>query len=78
MILLLCLACGIVAVKAYTQTTPKQKSETKDTKTKVKPITTPSDKAHNILHPKRKISHGTKYKHKTPRGKTTTKVKKEN
>jgi hypothetical protein len=37
--------------------------------TKTKPVTTPADKVHNLVHPKKKISHGTKYKHKTPAGK---------
>ncbi|HEV8283838.1 MAG TPA: hypothetical protein VGQ09_05995 [Chitinophagaceae bacterium] len=33
--------------------------------TKTKPVTTPSDKVHNVVHPHHKISHGVKYKHKT-------------
>ena len=33
--------------------------------TKTKPITTPSDKVHNLAHPHHKISHGVKYKHKS-------------
>ncbi|TMI94116.1 MAG: hypothetical protein E6H06_09990 [Bacteroidetes bacterium] len=33
--------------------------------TKTKPVTTPSDKVHNVVHPHHKISHGEKYKHKT-------------
>ena len=37
--------------------------------TKTKPITTPSDKVHNVVHPKNKIDHGTKYKHKSVTGK---------
>lgn len=39
------------------------------TETKEKPITTPKDKVHNTIHPKNKVSHGTKYKHKTATGK---------
>ncbi len=42
--------------------------------TKVKPVTTPADKVHNVVHPKHKIQHGTKYKHKTATGKKTTTV----
>ena len=33
--------------------------------TKTKPVTTPSDKVHNVIHPHHKISHGVKYKHKS-------------
>ena len=33
--------------------------------TKAKPVTTTSDKVHNVTHPHHKISHGTKYKHKS-------------
>jgi hypothetical protein len=44
--------------------------------TKTKPITTPSDKVHNVLHPKKKIDHGTKYKHKSVTGKKTVTIKK--
>jgi hypothetical protein len=33
--------------------------------TKTKPVTTPSDKVHNVIHPHQKISHGAKYKHKS-------------
>lgn len=44
--------------------------------TKTKPVTTPTDKVHNVIHPHNKVSHGTKYKHKTATGKkTTTEVK---
>jgi len=32
--------------------------------TKIKPVTKPSDKVHNVIHPHNKISHGVKYKHK--------------
>jgi curli biogenesis system outer membrane secretion channel CsgG len=44
--------------------------------TKSKPITTPSDKVHNVIHPKNKVSHGTKFKHKTATGKKKTVVAK--
>ncbi|HMG67342.1 MAG TPA: hypothetical protein VK588_06635 [Chitinophagaceae bacterium] len=40
--------------------------------TKTKPLTTPSDKIHNMVHPGSKIQHGTKYKHKAVSGKKTT------
>ena len=44
--------------------------------TKTKPVTTPTDKVHNVTHPHQKVSHGTKYKSKTATGKkTTTEVK---
>jgi hypothetical protein len=39
--------------------------------TKTKPVTTTSDKVHNVIHPHKKISHGTKYKHKSASGKKT-------
>ena len=43
---------------------------------KTKPVTTPTDKVHNVTHPHQKVSHGTKYKSKTTTGKkTTTEVK---
>lgn len=54
---------GISAV-GMAQTTPK-KVETEDSKTKVKPKTTVKDKAHNVIHPKNKHSHGVKAKHKS-------------
>ena len=44
---------------------------------KTKPITTPSDKVHNVTHPHHKVSHGTKTKTETAGGKkhvTTTKT----
>ena len=46
--------------------------------TKTKPVTTPTDKVHNVIHPHNKVSHGTKYKHKTATGKKTTTVVKTN
>jgi hypothetical protein len=47
--------------------------------TKTKPVTTPTDKVHNVTHPHNKVSHGTKTKHKTAEGKkhvTTEKTSK--
>ena len=44
--------------------------------TKTKPVTTPTDKVHNVVHPHHKVSHGTKYKHKTATGKKTTTTEK--
>lgn len=44
--------------------------------TKTKPVTTPTDKVHNVTHPHHKDSHGTKHKTETATGKkTTTEVK---
>ena len=37
--------------------------------TKTKPVTTPTDKVHNVTHPHHKVSHGTKTKTKTATGK---------
>ena len=49
---------------------------TKAQDTKTKPVTTPTDKVHNVIHPHSKVSHGTKYKHKTATGKkSTTEIK---
>jgi hypothetical protein len=44
--------------------------------TKTKPVTTPSDKVHNVIHPHHKISHGVKYKHKTANDKKHVVTKK--
>jgi hypothetical protein len=44
--------------------------------TKTKPVTTPSDKVHNVIHPHNKISHGVKYKHKTANDKKHVVTKK--
>ena len=33
--------------------------------TKTKPVTTPSDKVHNVIDPHHESCHGEKYKHKT-------------
>jgi hypothetical protein len=71
-ILMLCVACALTLTTTYAQDQPKQdkqKTETGDTKTKVKPKTTVKDKAHNVIHPKNKRSHGTKAKVKTDAGK---------
>ena len=47
--------------------------------TKVKPVVTPADRAHNVVHPHNKVAHGNKYKHKTAAGrKHTVVVKKAN
>ena len=46
--------------------------------TKTKPVTTPSDKVHNVIHPHNKIAHGTKYKHKSASGKKTVSTVKKN
>ena len=70
-ILMLCVACSLTVGAAYAQVEPKQdkqKTETEDQKSKVKPNTTVKDKAHNVIHPKNKRSHGTKAKHKTDSG----------
>lgn len=69
----LALIAGI-SVLGMAQTTPK-KVETGDAKTKVKPNTTTRDKAHNILHPKHKQSHGVKAKHKSGDAKVKTEAK---
>jgi hypothetical protein len=39
--------------------------------TKSKPVTTPADKVHNVIHPHHKVSHGKKYVHKSASGKKT-------
>jgi hypothetical protein len=56
-------AATCVTVQAQ-KTPPKAKVETSQGKTKVKPNTTVGDKAHNVIHPKHKTSHGIKMKHK--------------
>ena len=44
--------------------------------TKTKPVTTPTDKVHNVIRPHHKIAHGTKSKHESVTGKkTVTQVK---
>jgi protein involved in sex pheromone biosynthesis len=74
-ILMLCVASALTLTTTYAQDQPKQdkqKTETGDEKTKVKPKTTVKDKAHNVIHPKDKRSHGTKAKTKTDAGKVKT------
>ncbi|RYZ19170.1 MAG: hypothetical protein EOO16_20635 [Chitinophagaceae bacterium] len=55
---------GTAAVQAQTtSTTTTYDSTTQtETKTKVKPKTTVKDKAYNVVHRKKKRSHGTKVK----------------
>ena len=67
---MLCVACALTVTSASAQ--DKQKTETADSKTKVKPKTTVKDKAHNVIHPNNKRSHGTKAKVKTDAGKVKT------
>jgi hypothetical protein len=44
--------------------------------TKTKPVTTATDKVHNVIHPHHKVAHGTKTKHESVTGKkTVTQVK---
>jgi 23S rRNA maturation mini-RNase III len=44
--------------------------------TKTKPVTTPTDKVHNVIHRHHKISHGRKIVHKSAAGnKTEAEVK---
>ena len=64
-----------ISIASSAQTEPKKKVETNDSKTKVKPNTTVKDKAHNVIHPKNKRSHGVKAKHKSGDAKTKTVVK---
>ena len=66
--MMLCVACALTLTTTYAQ--DKHKTETADSKTKVKPNTTAGDKAHNVIHPKNKRSHGVKAKHKTDEGKS--------
>jgi hypothetical protein len=70
------IAGTIASTNVNAQVPKKQKMETEDSKAKVKPETTVGDKAHNVIHPHNKRSHGTKYKVKTPGGKVTQKVTK--
>jgi len=64
-----------ISIVSSAQTEPKKKVETNDTKTKVKPNTTVKDKAHNVIHPKHKHSHGVKAKHKSGDVKAKTELK---
>lgn len=69
--MMLCVAFALtLTTTTYAQ--DKHKTETADSKTKVKPETTVGDKAHNVIHPKNKRSHGVKAKHKTEEGKVKT------
>lgn len=70
-ILMFCVACALALTTTTTTfAQDKKKTETEDSKSKVKPNTTAGDKAHNVIHPKHKKSHGVKAKHKTDEGKT--------
>ena len=50
---MLALSFSVTAQKKH-----KEKNEATDTKVKVKPETTTSDKVHNVLHPRHKRHHG--------------------
>ena len=67
------LAAGTFSVNAQ----GKEKVETKEEKTKVKPRTTVGDKMHNVVHPHEKNTHGWKYKHKNKVTGKKTKVEQE-
>ena len=67
---ILLMLCLVSAITATTYAQDKQKSESGDNKTKVKPNTTTGDKVHNVIHPNHKKSHGVKIKHKSAAGKT--------
>jgi hypothetical protein len=71
-ILMLCVACALTLTTTTTFAQDKKKTESADSKTKVKPNTTAGDKVHNAVHPKDKRSHGTKAKHKNNAGKVKT------
>ena len=71
-ILMLCVACALAMTTTATFAQDKKKTEAADSKTKVKPNTTAGDKAHNVIHPNHKKSHGTKAKHKNEAGKVKT------
>jgi hypothetical protein len=64
-----------IATMSIAQTAPKQKVETKDDKSKTKPKTTVGDKAHNLVHPHHKTSHGVKSKEKHGDAKTKVETK---
>ena len=59
----LALIAGI-SVISNAQIEPKKKVETENGKTKVKAKTTVGDKVHNVIHPRKKRSHGVEVKHK--------------
>jgi hypothetical protein len=67
-----------LSVMSIAQTAPKKKMETENSKTKVKPNTTVKDKAHNVIHPKKKRSHGVKAKHKSGDTKVKAETKNSN
>jgi hypothetical protein len=66
-----------IATMSIAQTSPK-KVETEDGKSKVKPKTTVKDKAHNVVHPHHKTSHGVKAKDKHGDAKTKVEAKSHN
>ena len=66
-----------IATMTIAQTSPK-KVETEDGKSKVKPKTTVKDKAHNVVHPHHKTSHGVKAKDKHGDAKTKVEAKANN
>lgn len=72
-ILLLLAGAVFAAGTIYAQ--DKKKVETEDSKTKIKPNTTAGDKIHNVIHPKKKKSHGVKVKRKTDAGKVKAEIK---
>lgn len=47
------------------------KTETGDSKMKVKPILTPKDRVHNVIHHRHKQAHGYTYKQKNADGQKT-------
>lgn len=71
--MLLIAAATTVSLNASAQV-KKEKVETENGKAKVKPETTLGDKAHNVIHPRHKRSHGMKVKAKTAHGKYTRKT----
>lgn len=54
---------GASAQTETKQTDKKMKTETPRTETKIKKTSTPTQKVHNVLHPKRKHYNGVKVKH---------------
>jgi hypothetical protein len=56
---------GFCVTAAVAQTTPKKKVETSAGEVKVKPTSTPTQKVHNVIHPKHKKYSGVKAKAKT-------------
>jgi hypothetical protein len=68
------LALVLVTGSVAAQTAVKQKTSNDVSKTKIKPTTTIGDKAHNVVHPSHKKSHGVKWKHKNKLTNKKTKV----